>query len=62
MKVRSYRDGDWAEWLRMSVALFPECSADELASGMRDFRARSDGKVFVAERDDGSIAGFVEVV
>ena len=61
MKVRPYRDADWAEWLRMSVALFPENSAEELASGMREFRARSDGEVFVAERGDGSIAGFVEV-
>jgi aminoglycoside 6'-N-acetyltransferase I len=61
MKVRAYRDDDWAEWLRMSVALFPEYSADNLAAGMRDFRARDDAEVFVAERDDGSVAGFVEV-
>jgi len=28
---------------------------------MREHRARSDAEVFVAEREDGSIAGFVEV-
>src|SRR3954468_6398088 len=61
MKIRAYRDNDWSEWLRMSVALFPEYSAEELATGMREFRARSDGEVFIAERDDGSLAGFVEV-
>ena len=45
----------------MSVALFPDYTADDLAKGMREFRARSDGEVFVAEREDGSVAGFVEV-
>ena len=61
MKVRAYRDSDWTEWLRMSVALFPQYTAEDLAAGMRTHRARSDADVFVAERDDGSIAGFVEV-
>ena len=45
----------------MSVALFPDYTADDLAKGMREFRARSDGEVFIAEREDGSVAGFVEV-
>ena len=61
MRVRAYRDADWSEWLRMSVALFPEYSADDLANGMKEFRAREDGEVFIAERSDGSAAGFVEV-
>ncbi len=60
MRVRPYSDADWAELLRMSVALFPEYSADDLAKGMREFRGRPDAEVFIAERDDGSIAGFVE--
>jgi aminoglycoside 6'-N-acetyltransferase I len=60
MKIRAYRDSDWSDWLRMSVALFPEYSAEELAAGMREFRARSDAEVFIAERSDGSPAGFVE--
>ena len=60
MNIRAYRDNDWSEWLRMSVALFPEYSAEELAAGMHDFRGRPDGEVFIAERDDGSVAGFVE--
>ncbi|HEX6627472.1 MAG TPA: GNAT family N-acetyltransferase, partial [Gemmatimonadaceae bacterium] len=61
MKVRAYRDTDWSEWVRMSVALFPQYSAEALTPDMRVHRARSDAEVFVAERDDGSIAGFVEV-
>jgi len=60
MKVRAYRDTDWAEWLRMSLALFDDCTADQLEPGMREFRARSDGEVFVVDRGDGSLAGFVE--
>ncbi|HEY3113246.1 MAG TPA: GNAT family N-acetyltransferase [Gemmatimonadaceae bacterium] len=61
MKIRVYRDTDWSDWVRLSLALFPEYRAEELAAGMRDHRARSDAEVFVAERDDGSVAGFVEV-
>jgi aminoglycoside 6'-N-acetyltransferase I len=61
MRVRPYIDADWSEWLRMSVALFPEYSAPDLAKGMTEFRGRSDAEVFMAERDDGSVAGFVEV-
>jgi aminoglycoside 6'-N-acetyltransferase I len=44
----------------MSVALFPDYTPDDLAKGMREFRARSDAEVFVVERGDGSLAGFVE--
>ncbi|MGH7624340.1 MAG: GNAT family N-acetyltransferase [Gemmatimonadaceae bacterium] len=36
-------------------------STTDLADGMRSFRARSDADVFVADRGDGSLAGFVEV-
>ena|SRR5437867_1604608 len=61
MRIRAYRDADWSDWLRLSLALFPQHSAEDLAAGMREFRARSDAQVFVAEREDGSLAGFVEV-
>jgi aminoglycoside 6'-N-acetyltransferase I len=61
MKIREYQDTDWPEWLRLSAALFPHESSANLAVGMRDFRTRSDAEVFVAERADGSLAGFVEV-
>jgi aminoglycoside 6'-N-acetyltransferase I len=61
MKIRSYHDSDWTEWLRLSVALFPEDSAATLAPEMGEFRSRPDAEVFVAERADGTLAGFVEV-
>ena len=61
MRIRAYRDDDWSDWLRMSSALFPDESTDGIAAGMREFHARPDADVFVAEREDGSLAGYVEV-
>jgi len=61
MNVRAYRDSDWSEWLRMSCALFPEHSEEELEDGMREHRSRSDAEVFVAEDGKGILFGFVEV-
>jgi len=61
MKIRAYDDKDWPAWLRMSLALFPEYPAEVLVPGMREFRARSDAEVFVAEDSDGAVVGFVEV-
>ena len=60
-QVRVYADTDWWEWLRLSCLLFPEVSADNLAVGMGEFRVRTDAEVFVIERSNGSVAGFVEV-
>ena len=59
--IRPFRDADWVEWLRMNVALFPEYAPSDLEAGMRDWRARADAEVFVADRDGGELAGFVEV-
>jgi aminoglycoside 6'-N-acetyltransferase I len=59
--VRRYRDSDWAEWLRMTVGLFPDEAVEELIAGMLTFRVRTDAALFVAERKDGSLAGYVEV-
>lgn len=61
MKIRSYDDKDWPAWLRMSLALFPEYTAEVLVPGMREFRARPDAEVFVAEDSHGELVGFVEV-
>jgi aminoglycoside 6'-N-acetyltransferase I len=60
MKIRAYDDKDWPDWLRMSAALFPEEPPEGLATGMREFRARSDTEVFLAENSDGAVVGFVE--
>jgi len=60
-QARKYDDSDWNEWLRMSLALFPEQSADEAARGMREWLARDDTAVFISERGDGTACGYVEV-
>ena len=60
MRVRPYRDSDWSEWLRMSLALFPGATPEEHETDMRAFRARADAEVFVVERPDGRLAGYVE--
>jgi aminoglycoside 6'-N-acetyltransferase I len=61
MIVRPYRDSDWAEWVRLEYALFPEAEADQgHAAWMRELLTRADAAVFIAERDDGSVCGFVE--
>jgi aminoglycoside 6'-N-acetyltransferase I len=60
MKIREYTPADWSEWARMSQALFPAATEQDRAE-MRAFLARPDARVYVAERPDGSVAGFVEV-
>jgi aminoglycoside 6'-N-acetyltransferase I len=61
MRVRRYADVDWDEWLRMSVALFPDETRAEIERGMVDRKADPRSAVFIAERDDGTTSGFLEV-
>src|SRR5258706_544017 len=61
MKVRAYDDKDWPDWLRMSLALFANYADQDLVPWMREFRARSDAEIFVAEDPGGAVVGFVEV-
>jgi aminoglycoside 6'-N-acetyltransferase I len=61
MNIRAYDDKDWPAWLRMSLALFANYPDQDLVPGMREFRARDDAEVFIAEDKDGSVVGFVEV-
>lgn len=61
LRVRSYSSPDLDEWLRMSLALFPQTSANDHADDFQAFRARSDTAVFVLDRGNGKLAGFVEV-
>jgi aminoglycoside 6'-N-acetyltransferase I len=61
MRIRQFEKADWAEWLRMASALFPEHEPAELEADMEALQGRSDAAVFVAERPDGMVCGFVEV-
>ena len=60
-RVREFRDADWNEWLRMSLALFPRTGPADHEPEMRMLRARTDAAVFIAERPGGSVCGYVEV-
>ena len=60
MPVRPFREADWSEWLRMSQALFPGHGPEEHDRDMRQLLQRDDAAVFVAERPDGSVCGYVE--
>jgi len=61
MRIRQYRDADWDDWRRMDEALHPHNDSEDVAGDMRAFLARPDAAVFVAERPDGSVCGYVEV-
>lgn len=62
MKIRCIEPEDRDEWLRMRVALWPDYSLEEHLSEMDEF---SVGKqplaVFVANRSEGGLGGFLEV-
>ena len=60
MEVRRYRDSDWSEWLRMAHALFPGTTDEDHAGEMIALLKRDDAAVFIAERPDGTVCGYVE--
>ena len=60
-RVRRIREADHAEWMRMSLALFPHTGPEDHEADMRLLLTRTDAAVFVAERPDGSVCGYVEV-
>ncbi|HEY8668520.1 MAG TPA: GNAT family N-acetyltransferase [Tepidisphaeraceae bacterium] len=66
MYVRAIQPGDHEEWLRMRCALWPEVARATLDDEIRDFGADETiwelpSAVFVADRGDGRLGGFVEV-
>jgi aminoglycoside 6'-N-acetyltransferase I len=61
MRVRPIESRDWDDWLRMSQALLPDENPNEYEAEMRALLQRGDAAVFVAERPDGSVCGYVEV-
>lgn len=60
MRIRPIEPEDFAAWRRMSEALLPDENPDEYEPEMRALLRRGDAAVFVAERPDGSVCGFVE--
>ena len=58
--IRSYRDGDRAEWLRLRQALWADCPDEQQIREMEEIRGSGTEEVFFAERADGGLCGFVE--
>jgi aminoglycoside 6'-N-acetyltransferase I len=62
MRIRPVALADMLEWHRMRCALWPDEDASRFDAEMRDWLARSDVIVLVADRgEDGTLAGFAEV-
>ena len=61
MRIREFRDADWDEWRRMGQALLPDEDHADDEKEMRALLARAAAAVFIAERPDGSVCGYVEV-
>ncbi len=60
MVIRLVEERDTAQWLRMRMALWPAHTVDEMRAEMAELRADESSPVFVAERVDGTLGGFVE--
>ena len=54
--IRTHRDGDWPEWLRMRKALWGDCPDEQQVREMEEILA-----AFVAEGPGGGLCGFVEL-
>jgi aminoglycoside 6'-N-acetyltransferase I len=61
MRIREYEDTDWDDWRRMDRAVDPDNDSDDVEADMRAILARPEAAVFMAERPDGSVCGYVEV-
>ncbi|HKQ53799.1 MAG TPA: aminoglycoside 6'-N-acetyltransferase [Pyrinomonadaceae bacterium] len=61
MLIRRVTTKDWDELLRMRLDLWPDSTAADLETELPAWlRDESRATVFVAEREDGALAGFVE--
>jgi len=60
MRIRRYEPSDWSEWRRMAMELFEGDTTEADEAEMRQTLAREDAAVFVLDREDGRLAGYVE--
>lgn len=58
--IRSYGEGDHTEWLRMRRALWEDCPEEQQVREMEENLSSDVDEVFVAERPDGRLCGFLE--
>ncbi len=60
MVIRHLKPADWQEWLRMRQTLWDDTPVQKHETEMQDILNNVDAPVFVAERPDGRLGGFVE--
>ena len=61
MHVRRVGAGDDAEWIRMRDVLWPGLTAETHETDLADFRANQTSQVvFVVDRENGLLGGFLE--
>jgi aminoglycoside 6'-N-acetyltransferase I len=60
MKIRPIEAADFDEWLRLRLALWPDHTADEHRAEMQQIAGESLSPVFVADRGNGRLSGFLE--
>jgi len=58
--VRRVLASDQAEWFRMRRLLWPDAPADDLSQEMASMLTDPRTPVFVAEREEGGLGGFLE--
>ena len=60
MVIRHLKPADWQEWLRMRQTLWDDTPVQKHETEMQDILNNVDAPVFVAERPDGRLGGFLE--
>jgi aminoglycoside 6'-N-acetyltransferase I len=60
ISIRQVRPDDHAEWLRMRRALWEDCPEGQQVKEMEENLSSDVDQVFVAERPEGGLCGFLE--
>lgn len=60
MLIRRVSPTDMEEWLRMRLALWPDNTPTEMRQEMEEILADPNQPVFVAERSEAGLVGFLE--
>ncbi len=58
--IRTYLDGDHAEWLRMRRILWDDCPDEQQVREMQEILDSDTEEVFFAVRSGGGLGGFLE--
>ena len=60
ISIRGPRDDDRPEWLRMRLTLWDDCPVPEQEREMDEYLGEPVNRVFLAERPEGGLCGFLE--